>query len=103
MPGAGAVHPIKTYARIEGDPARTQRFRDALMARHAAADLVTDDLVDTFAAAGTPAECRAALARWAEAGLDAVVAVVPDTTDIVRQLDRLGRELAPAWKTLRCR
>src|SRR3989454_894148 len=64
---------------------------------------VTDDLVDTFAVAGTPAECRAALARWAEAGLDAVVAVVPDTTDIVRQLERLGRELAPAWKTLRCR
>jgi len=79
------------------------RSATALMAGRAAADLVTDELVDTFAVAGTPAECRAALARWAEAGLDAVVAVVPDTTDIGAQLERMGRELAPAWKELRCR
>ena len=99
----GVLHGQSILADAGLDPARTQRFRDALVARHAAADLVTDDLVDTFAAAGTPAECRAALARWAEVGLDAVVAVVPDTTDIVRQLERMGRELAPAWKDLRCR
>ena len=99
----GVLHGQSILADAGLDPARTQRFRDALVARHAAADLVTDDLVDTFAVAGTPAECRAALARWAEAGLDAVVAVVPDTTDIARQLERLGRELAPAWKELRCR
>ena len=99
----GVLHGQSILADAGLDRARTQPFRDALMVRRAAADLVTDDLVDTFAVAGTPAECRAALARWAEAGLDAVVAVVPDTTDIVRQLERLGRELAPAWKTLRCR
>src|SRR3989442_323980 len=69
----------------------------------AATDLVTDDLADTFAVAGTPTDCRAALARWAEAGLDAAIAVVPERADLARQLERLGRELAPAWKEMRCR
>src|SRR5205814_2075801 len=75
----------------------------ALEAPPPAADLVTDDLVDTCAGAGTPSECRAALARWAQAGLDAAVAVVPGRTDLARQLEHIGRELAPAWKELRCR
>src|SRR6266702_8350908 len=84
-------------------PARTQPFRDALAAGRAATDLVTDDLADTFAVAGTATDCRAALARWAEAGLDAAIAVVPERADLARQLERLGRELAPAWKEMRCR
>jgi alkanesulfonate monooxygenase SsuD/methylene tetrahydromethanopterin reductase-like flavin-dependent oxidoreductase (luciferase family) len=68
-----------------------------------AAELVTDEMVDTLAVAGTPTECRAALARWAEAGLDGVVAVVPEGTHLARQIEHLGRELGPAWKELRCR
>jgi 5,10-methylenetetrahydromethanopterin reductase len=84
------------------DRERTQPFSDALAAGRPAADLVTDDLVDTFAVAGTPSDCRAALARWAEVGLDCAVAVVPGTADMPRQLERLGRELAPAWKDMRC-
>jgi 5,10-methylenetetrahydromethanopterin reductase len=84
--------------------ARTQPFREAFVAgRVAPADLVTDDLLDTVAIAGTPAECRAALARWAEAGLDAVIAVVPEGADLARQIEWFGRELSPAWKALRCR
>jgi 5,10-methylenetetrahydromethanopterin reductase len=84
-------------------PARTQPFRDALGAGRGAAELVTDELIDTLAVAGTPAECRAALARWAEAGLDGVVAMVPEGADLARQMERLGRELAPAWKEMRWR
>ena len=85
-------------------PARTQPFRDAFVAgRTAAADLVTQDMLDAVTIAGTPAECRATLARWAEAGADAVVAVVPGAADLTGQLERIGRELSPAWKQLRCR
>jgi alkanesulfonate monooxygenase SsuD/methylene tetrahydromethanopterin reductase-like flavin-dependent oxidoreductase (luciferase family) len=85
------------------DAARTQPFRDALAAGRTAVDLVTDDMVDAFAVAGTPSECRAALARWAEAGLDCAVAVLPARADLARQLEHIGRELAPAWKEMRCR
>ena len=84
--------------------ARTQLFRDAFLdARPAAADAVTDDVLDAVAIAGTPSECRAALARYAAAGLDAVVAVVPERADLAVQIERLGRELSPAWSELRCR
>jgi 5,10-methylenetetrahydromethanopterin reductase len=83
--------------------ARTQPFRDALAAGGAAAELVTDELMDTVAVAGTPAECRAALARWADAGLDGVVAVVPEAADLAGQIERLGHEISPAWKAMRCR
>jgi 5,10-methylenetetrahydromethanopterin reductase len=83
--------------------ARTQSFHDALATGGAAAELVTDELMDTVAIAGTPVQCRAALARWAEAGLDGVVAVVPEEADLAGQIERLGRELSPAWKALRCR
>src|SRR5215471_14070699 len=86
------------------DAARTRPFREAFVAgRAAAADLVTEDLLDALAIAGTPAQGRTALARWAEAGLDAVIAVVPEGADMARQIDWIGRELSPAWKELRCR
>src|SRR5215470_14635242 len=86
------------------DAARTQAFRDAFLAGRAApVDLVTDDVLDALAIAGTPAECRKALAAWAEAGLDAVIAVVPDGADLAAQLDWIGGELSAAWKELRCR
>jgi 5,10-methylenetetrahydromethanopterin reductase len=83
--------------------ARTQPFRDALAAGHEAAELVTDDMMDAVAVAGTPVDCRAALARWADAGLDGVVAVVPEEADLAGQIERLGHEIAPAWKAMRCR
>jgi 5,10-methylenetetrahydromethanopterin reductase len=81
-------------------PARTQPFRDAVTAGRPAADLVTDDVLDAVAIAGTPAECCAALGRWAQAGLDGVVAVIPEGADVARQLEHLGRDLSPAWKSL---
>jgi len=84
--------------------ARTQPFRDAFLAGRAAPpELVTDDMLDAVAIAGTPSQCRDALARWAEAGLDAVIAVVPERADLAGQLDAIGGELSAAWKKLRCR
>jgi 5,10-methylenetetrahydromethanopterin reductase len=99
----GALHGQSILADAGLDATRTQPFRDALTARRSAVELVTDEVMDAVAVAGTPAACRAALARWAEAGLDSVVAVVPDGADLAGQIERLGRELAPAWKALRCR
>jgi len=102
----GVLHGQSILADAGLDPARTQPFRDALAAGAGptpGADLVTDDLVDAFAVAGTPADCRAALARWAEAGLDAAIAIVPDGADLDVQIDRLGCEVSPAWKEMRCR
>jgi alkanesulfonate monooxygenase SsuD/methylene tetrahydromethanopterin reductase-like flavin-dependent oxidoreductase (luciferase family) len=64
---------------------------------------VIDEIMDAVAIAGTPAQCRAALARWAGAGLDGMVAVVPGRADLAGQIERLGREVSPAWKELRCR
>jgi len=84
--------------------AQTQPFREAFLAgRTATADLVTDEFLDAVAIAGTPTECRAALARWAAAGLDAVVAVVPRGADLADQIEFIGGHLSPAWKELRCR
>src|SRR5262249_22357697 len=77
--------------------ARSQPFRESFIAgRAAAADLVTNDLLDAVAIAGTPAECRSALERWAEAGLDAVIAVVPEGGGLARQIERVGGERSPA-------
>jgi alkanesulfonate monooxygenase SsuD/methylene tetrahydromethanopterin reductase-like flavin-dependent oxidoreductase (luciferase family) len=84
-------------------PDVTQPFRDALVAGRPATALPSDDLIDAVAIAGTATECRAALGRWAEAGLDGVVAVVPEGADLARQIERLGRDLAPAWRDMRCR
>jgi 5,10-methylenetetrahydromethanopterin reductase len=99
----GALHGQTILEDAGLGAARTQPFRDALASGQPASELVTDELMDAVAVAGTPAECRAALARWAEGGLDGVVAVVPEQADLGGQIERLGRELSPAWKARRCR
>lgn len=83
--------------------AETLPFRRALEADEPAAHLVTEELVETFAAAGTPEECRRILLRWAEAGLDTPIAVVPPGLDLVQQLDLIGTELVPFWEETVCR
>jgi len=83
-------------------PVRTQPFRDALLRGTSAASLVTDELVETLAVAGTPDECRRGLRRFAEAGLDTAVAVIPDGLDMKEQIARVG-ELSAAWKEIRWR
>jgi len=99
----GALHGQSILDDAGLGAARTQPFRDALVEGRPAADLVSDAIMDAVAIAGTPAQCRAALARWAEAGLDGVVAVLPGRADVDGQIERLGREVSPAWRELRCR
>jgi 5,10-methylenetetrahydromethanopterin reductase len=99
----GALHGQSILADAGLGPERTAPFREALVAGRRAADLVTDDVVDTFSVSGTPSDCRAQLERWADAGLDTPVAIVPGGADLAGQLERLGREVSPAWKEIRCR
>ena len=99
----GVLHGQSILADAGLSPERSQPFRDALTAGRVAAELVDDGLIDAFTIAGTPKDCRAALGRWAEAGLDTAVAVIPGGADFARQLERIGRELSPAWKEMRCR
>lgn len=81
-------------------PMRTQPFTDALRGGASATALVTDEMVETLAVAGTPDECRRGLRRFAEAGLDTAVAVIPGELDMNEQIARVG-ELSVAWKELR--
>ena len=97
------ILPTAILADAGLDAARTLPFREALLRGERAGHLVTDEVLDAVAVAGTPADCRRALARWAEAGLDAAVAVVPPEADMLEQLTLIGAELSPHWKEMRCR
>jgi hypothetical protein len=41
------------------------------------------------------------LARWAEAGLDAPIAVLPRQADMMEQIALYGEILVPAWREVR--
>jgi len=96
----GVLHGQSILRDAGVQPERSQPFRDALDARRSAADLVGDDLIDALAVAGTPAQCRAALARLADAGLDAPIAVLPPGPPGEEQIAHLARVLAPAWRDM---
>lgn len=81
-------------------PAATRPFVDALAAGRPAAELVTDAMIDTLAVAGTPAQCHAALRRYADAGLDAPVLLPAGDPDPLGHLARLGAEVVPAWREI---
>lgn len=81
----------------------TQPIRDAVLSGRPAADLVPDAAVGAVSLAGTPAECRAALAGWADAGLDAPVAVVPPDASVLEQIERIGAEIGPFWREISAR
>ena len=99
----GFLHGQSILADAGLGAARTLPFREALARGERVGHLVTDEILDAVAVAGTPAECRRALARWAEAGLDAPIAVVPPEADVPAQLALIGTALSPFWKELRCR
>lgn len=99
----GVLHGQSILADAGLDERATRPFREALGAGEPAAHLVDDDLVERLAVAGTPADCRRALARFAEAGLDSPIALVPHALDLPEQISRIGRELVPAWKDSGCR
>jgi 5,10-methylenetetrahydromethanopterin reductase len=99
----GVLHGQSILADAGVSSERTRPFREALLLGEDARHLVSDELVDTFTVAGPPAECRRRLRPFAEAGLDALVAVVPEAGDLGEQIARIGAELGSAWKALRCR
>lgn len=82
-------------------PAETAAFQEHLVAHRFAGHLVSDDMVRRFAVAGTPEECRAGLASFAEAGLDLPIAMLPPEVDPIEQTCRIVDELADAWDELR--
>jgi 5,10-methylenetetrahydromethanopterin reductase len=81
----------------------TLPFREALLRGEDARHLVTNEMVDALAVAGSPAECRQRLRGFADAGLGALIAVAPRSADLTQQIARIGAELLPAWKEMRCR
>jgi 5,10-methylenetetrahydromethanopterin reductase len=97
----GVLHGQSILADAGFDAARTQPFRDALLARRAAADLVTDAMIDALAVAGSPADCRESLARLAEAGLDAPIVVLAPGAPPHDQIARVGATLAPDWPAIK--
>jgi len=82
-------------------PDRTRPFREALGRGAPAAELVDDALIDALAVAGTPEHCRRQLARWAEAGLDAPIAVLAQDADMTEQIALYAETAVPAWEAPR--
>lgn len=72
--GLHGRHPVTLEAGVE--PELVDRFVEAWRAGSPATELVTDELLDTFAVAGDEEDCARGLAALAEAGLD--VAVIND-------------------------
>ncbi|HXJ80043.1 MAG TPA: LLM class flavin-dependent oxidoreductase [Candidatus Methylomirabilis sp.] len=99
----GVLHGQSILADAGFGPECTRPFREALLRGEDARRLVGDEMVEAFTVAGTPDECRRRLRLLAEAGLDTVVAVVPEATDFGEQVARIGAELGHAWRSMRCR
>jgi 5,10-methylenetetrahydromethanopterin reductase len=77
--------------------------REALARGEAPGPLVPDELVEVFAVAGSPDDCRRALTGWADAGLAAPIAVPVPGIDVIEQLRRFRETLVPAWQALAAR
>jgi len=97
----GALHGQSILLDAGLEPERTRPFREALGRGAPATELVDDALIDALAVAGTPEHCRRQLARWAEAGLDAPIAVLPREADMIEQIALYAETAVPAWKALR--
>jgi 5,10-methylenetetrahydromethanopterin reductase len=102
----GALHGQSILLDAGFGPDRTRPFREALgrgapaadLVDDATAELVDDAMIDALAVAGTPEHCRRQLARWAAAGLDAPIAVLPSEGDLTEQIARYAETAGPAWK-----
>jgi 5,10-methylenetetrahydromethanopterin reductase len=99
----GFLHGQSILADAGLDAAKTLPLREAVLRGVPAGDLVTDEMLDTVAIGGTPGDCRRALTRWRDAGLDMVIAVVPSGAAMLEQIPLIGGELSPCWKEMRCR
>lgn len=70
------IHGDHDITRVAGlDPELGREFRRRMLAGDSASELVTDDILDTFAIAGDTPTCVAGLRRYAEAGLDCLVLI----------------------------
>lgn len=94
------LHRVESVVISESgaDPEQVQRVQDAVRRAGVAAgaEAVTDELIDIFAAAGTPDQVVERLTDWVAAGLRGVLAwhvLGPDQPEAVRLL---GRVVAPA-------
>ncbi len=94
----GALHGQSILLDAGLGPDRTRPFREAFGRGAPAAELVDEALIDALAVAGTPEHCRGQLARWAAAGLDAPIAVLPAEGDVTEQIARYAETAGPAWK-----
>ncbi|GAA1789237.1 LLM class flavin-dependent oxidoreductase [Planosporangium flavigriseum] len=83
--GIHGVHDITKVAGIE--PELAERFRAAWRSGEPAVDLVTDDMLDMFTAAGTTDDVVASFARFRDAGLTTIVVrddpAVPDPSRLI--------------------
>ncbi len=94
----GVLHGQSILLDAGFGPERTRPFREALGRGVPAAELVDDALIDALAVAGTPEHCRRQLAGWAEAGLDAPIAVLPPEADMTEQITLYAETAVAAWK-----
>lgn len=68
------IHGEHDITRVAGlDPELCRLFRSRLLTGDPATDLVTDELLDTFAIVGSPDDCEEGLARFNAAGADTLV------------------------------
>lgn len=103
-----AVRRVLAYYlwRVEGvvitesgaDPEAVAAVRTAMDngGPHAAAAAITDDLIDTFAVAGTVDDVVVGLARFADAGLQMPLAWYTFGPDVDWAIEVLARDVAPA-------
>ena len=91
--GVHGPSPITELAGVPAGPAA--EFRRRMLAGEDAAGLVTEAMKDVLTVSGTPGDCVAALARFADAGLDSIVLMddgVQDPLHAVDEIAALARE-----------
>lgn len=92
----GSLH-LQPFLRDAGvSEKETEAFHRALVEGRDATELVTDRLIDEFSVSGTPDQCRAALARFAAAGLDSPAFLITGD-DFDSQVSPIAEHLLPFW------
>jgi len=91
-----APQPTTPIFAAAGLPADTIRaFGESFARGRVPADMVTDDMIDTFTIAGSPARCRENLARLIEAGMTAPVFFEVPGVPPLQTMDDAHRYLMP--------
>lgn len=86
------IHGDHDITRTAGlDPDLAQRFRDASAEGRPAVDLVTDELVATFAVSGSFDECVASFRRFRKAGVSTLIIYDNGDVDLSRLLQLARR------------